>query len=232
MKLLRKSAVCLKHTHTDPHHNFLTNHNAPCEALARVRAGYDVCLCAAYVKVHWLSCEMCWAPVRGVLLGLQPLQCWAWLTSALHSDAFIVCFWWNWSWETHSRAFVCVCVCVCVCQRSEDSLWTFGLCFGFGSVAEVSCLCSWCVCVSSQNAVCQSVGGGRTTGFWCLLNMIQLSNQCCVISTVPRIHTHTHTHTLFRQFYFMKLKNNLKYKRRFHFILRCHFYSVFACAFY
>lgn len=47
------------------------------------------------------------------------------------------------------------------------------------------------VCVSSQNAVRQSVGGGRTAGFWCLLNTMQLSNQCCVISTVPRIHTHS-----------------------------------------
>jgi len=47
---------------------------------------------------------------------------------------------------TSFRLCVCLCVCVCVCQRSEDSLWTFRLCFGFGSVAEVSCLCSWCVC--------------------------------------------------------------------------------------
>lgn len=31
------------------------------------------------------------------------------------------------------------------------------------------------VCVSSQNAVRQSVGGGRTAGFWCLLNTMQLS---------------------------------------------------------
>lgn len=76
-------------------------------------------------------------------------------------------------------------VCVCVCVKGLKTVCEH---LGFALVQSLSLQL---VCVSSQNAVRQSVGGGRTAGFWCLLNTMQLSNQCCVISTVPRIHTHT-----------------------------------------
>ncbi len=78
---------------------------------------------------------------------------------------------------------------MCKCQRSKDSSFSVSLgTLGFPSVQpQTSHVSTAGVCYFPEchAAVGRSGVGVRTAGLRCFLNNVQLSNQCCVIATVP-----------------------------------------------